>query len=139
VRGVSGRMGPNGGLGGAENGGEEGAKNELASPSLSSFAAREWARLGVWVDTESAPVNGEETLEMTWVGARGVCVRDVKDCSFFWSVFSKVRWKMGEQAYLIYCARHTPFVCARDHSPPHTCTWSGAMNLVSPFVEVEAS
>lgn len=33
----------------------------------------------MWVDTESATVNGEETLEMTWVGARGVCVRDVKD------------------------------------------------------------
>lgn len=50
-----------------------------------------------------------------------------------------IRKGMEEEAYLIYRARHTPFVCANNYSPPHTCTWSGAMNLVSPFVEVEAS
>ena len=33
------------------------------------------------VDTERVSVNGEETLEITWVGASGVYVSDVKDCS----------------------------------------------------------
>lgn len=33
------------------------------------------------VDIEGAPVNGGETLEITWVGESGVCVRDVKDSS----------------------------------------------------------
>lgn len=40
---------------------------------------------------------------------------------------------------LIYRARHTPFVCANNYSPPHTRTWSGAMNLVPPFIKVETS
>jgi hypothetical protein len=39
VRGVSGRTGPNGGLGGAEDEGEDGARNDVALPSQSpSFA-----------------------------------------------------------------------------------------------------
>lgn len=86
MRGVSGRMGPNGGLGGGEEEWEDGAKNIVALPSRSpSLAvweeAREWARVGVRVDTDSVSVKGEETLEMTWVGASGVCVRDVKESS----------------------------------------------------------
>lgn len=76
-------MGPNGGLGGGEEEWEDGAKNIVVLPSCSpSLAvweeAREWARVGVRLDTDNVSVKGEETLEMTWIG--GVCVRDVKDC-----------------------------------------------------------
>lgn len=79
-------MGPNGGLGRVEGEGEARAKNKVVLTILSSSFAvggvtREWARLGVRVGTERASVNGEETLEMTWVGVSGVCVRDVKDLS----------------------------------------------------------
>lgn len=77
-------MGPNGGLGGGEEEWEDGAKNTVVAPSRSPSLvvweeAREWAREGVREDKDSVSVKGEETLEMTWVGASGVCVRDVKE------------------------------------------------------------
>jgi hypothetical protein len=79
-------MGPNGGLGGGEKEWEDGAKNKVVLSSRSSSLAvweeaREWARVGVRVVTDSVSEKGEETLEMTWVGASGVCVRDVNESS----------------------------------------------------------
>jgi hypothetical protein len=78
-------------------------------------------------------------LEITWVGESGVCARDVKDCSYLISI-RKGKMRNGRETYLVYCARYSPFVCAGKYSDssPHTCAWGGAMNLVPPFIEVEA-
>jgi hypothetical protein len=134
-------MGPNGGLGGGEKEWEDGAKNKVVLSSRSSSLAvweevREWARVGVRVVTDSVSVKGEETLEMTWVGASGVCVRDVNDCTCFISIREgAVQWKWKK--YIIYRVRHTPFVCIRDYSdsPPHTRALGGVMHVISPFVD----
>ena len=93
-------------------------------------------RVGVGADMDRVSVKGDETLEMTCVGASGVCERVVKDCSVSFSV--RKAW-YEERAHLVKCGNNTSFIGVGNYSrsPPHACSWRIAMNVVPPFVEVE--